>query len=62
MGKTLYLSLCKDHLVKNPMVKFLTVIILVTYQAVAENSRWSYEPVTDLWPDVDPCSDSSDDG
>ena len=32
-----------------------------TYQAASEDSRWEYEPVSDLWPDIEPDSDSSDD-
>ena len=33
-----------------------------TYQSASENIRWSYEPVPDLWPDIDPDIDSSDYG
>ena len=33
-----------------------------TYQAASEDSRRAYEPLSDLWQDVDPDSDSSDDG
>ena len=38
-----------------------------SYQAAAEDNRWAYEPVSDLWTDIDPDSDyivdgSSDEG
>ena len=33
-----------------------------TYQEVYEDSRWAYEPVYCLWTDIEPNSDSSDDG
>ena len=29
---------------------------------VAENTRWEYEPVYDLWPDIETDSDSKSDG
>ena len=32
------------------------------YQAAYEDIRWSYEPLCDLWPDINPDSDSSVDG
>ena len=47
---------------KNPLVKCLVVIRRVTYQAAFEDSRWAYELVSDLWPDIDPDSDSSNEG
>ena len=31
-----------------------------TYQSASDNSRWSYEPVPDLWPDIDHDIDSSE--
>ena len=40
-------------LVNKPLVKRLGVIRRGTYQAVAEDSRWAYEPVTYFCPDVD---------
>ena len=49
-------------LVNNNMGKCVGLIIRGTHQAASEDSRWSYEPVSDLWPDVEPDSDSSDDG
>ena len=27
---------------------------------MSEDSRWKYEPVSDLWPDIEPDSDSID--
>ena len=30
-----------------------------SYQAADEDIRWAYEPVSDLWPDIEPYSDSS---
>ena len=32
-----------------------------SYQAASEDSRWAYEPVSDLWPDMYPDGDSSND-
>ena len=32
-----------------------------SYQAEADSSIWAYETVSDLWPDMDPDSDYSDD-
>ena len=49
-------------LVNNMLETWLGVIRRGTYQAAAEDSRWAYEPVSDLWPDIKPDSDSSDDG
>ena len=34
------------------------MIIIGTYQAASEDIRWKYEPVYDLWPDIEPDSDS----
>ena len=47
-------------LVNNPMEKWIGVIKRGTYQASSEDRRWAYEPVKDLWPNVEPGSDSSD--
>ena len=49
-------------LVKNSLGRCIGVIRIGTYQAAAEDIRWAYEQVQDLWPDIDPNSDSSDDG
>ena len=29
---------------------------------MSKDSRWAYEPVSDLWPDIEPASDYSDGG
>ena len=49
-------------LVDNPLVKWIGVIRRGTYQSASEDSRWAYEPVSDLWSNIEPASDSSDDG
>ena len=49
-------------LVKNPPEKWLGVIRRRTYQVAYEDSRWAYEPVSDLCPDIETDSDSRDDG
>ena len=46
-------------LANNPMEKWLGVIRRGTYRSAPEDSRWSYEPVSDLWSDVEPNSDYS---
>ena len=38
------------------------MIIRWNYQADSKDARWEYEPVSDLWPDIEPDNDSSDDG
>ena len=45
-------------LTNNPLVNWLGVIRRETYQAASEDSRWGNELVSDLWPDIDPDSDS----
>ena len=49
-------------LANNPLKKYTGVIRRGFYQAASEDSRWAYEPVSDLWPDIEPYSDSSNDG
>ena len=49
-------------LVNNTLEKWIVVIKRGSYQAAAEYSRWSYEPVSGLWPDIDPDSEYSIDG
>ena len=49
-------------LANNPLGKWLGVIRRGTYQSAPEDSRWEYEPVSDLWPDIEPDSNSRDDG
>ena len=46
----------------NTLVKWIEAIRRGTYKAASEDSRWVYEPVSDLWADVEPDSDSSDGG
>ena len=48
-------------LVNNPLGKWLGVIRRGTYQSDSEDRRWAYEPVSDLWTDIDLDRDSSDD-
>ena len=47
---------------KHYLEKWLGVIRRGTHQAAFEDSRWEYEPVSDLWPDIERVSDSIDDG
>ena len=49
-------------LVNTRLDKWLGVIRIGTYQAVSEDIRWAYEPVSDLWIDIDTVTYSSDDG
>ena len=49
-------------LANNLLENFLGVIIRGIYQEVSEDIRWAYEPVYDLWPDIEPDSDSSNNG
>ena len=46
-------------LVNNPLGKCLGVIIRGTYPEEAENSWWECEPVSGMWPDIYPYSDST---
>ena len=46
----------------NTLVKWLGVIRRGTYKSSSEDSRWAYAPVSDLWPEIEPNSDSRDDG
>ena len=52
----------KGPLVKTRLEKLIGLIKRGTYQASSEDIRWAYEPVSDLWPDIEPVSDSSNDG
>ena len=47
---------------KNPLDKWIGVIRRGYYQEADEDRIWSYEPVSDLWPYIEPYSDSSVDG
>ena len=42
----------------NPLLKWLLLIRRGTYQAVAGDIKWTYEPVSYLWPDIEAGSDS----
>ena len=54
-------STMSGPLVNNPLGKWFGVIIRGTYRAASEDSRWSYQPVSDLWSDIKPGSDASAD-
>ena len=58
--KTIF-STMEGPLVKNPMEKWLGVIRRGSYQAVSGDIRCPYEPVYDLWPDIEHDSEYSDD-
>ena len=60
-GSDTRFSTMKGPLVNNYWENWLGVIKIGAYQTVAEHSRWSYQPVSGLCPDVDSGSDSSDD-
>ena len=49
-------------LAKKYLEKWTGVVRRGTYQESSEDSRWAYEPVSDLWPDIDPDSDFNYDG
>ena len=49
-------------LAKNTLEKWLGLIRRGTYEAAAEDIRWAYEPVSDLWSAIEPDSDSSNCG
>ena len=49
-------------LTNNPLVKWLGLIRRCSYQEASEDSRWAYEPLSDLWTEIEPDSDSNDDG
>ena len=46
----------------NSLGKWLGVIRRGTSQAESEDGRWAYEPVSDLCPDIEPDSESINDG
>ena len=62
MGHTPDFTPCQDHWQTIHLEKWLGVIRRRTYQAASEDIRWAYEKVSDLWPDVEPDIDFSDDG
>ena len=47
-------------LVNNSLGKWIGVITRRIYQVAAEDSRWAYELVSDLWPDFKSGSNSKD--
>ena len=47
-------------LANKPLVKWLGLIRRGAYQAGSEDSRWAYEPVSDLWLNIYPDTESSD--
>ena len=49
-------------LANNPLGKWLVVIRIGTYRSAFEDIRWGYEPVSDLWPNIEIDIDSSDYG
>ena len=49
-------STMSGPLVENPLVKCLGVTRRGSYQEASEDSRWEYELVSDLWPDIYPGS------
>ena len=60
MGADDRLSTMEVPLSNNLLEQWLGVTIRGTYQVASEHSRWTYETVSDLWPDIEPDSDSSD--
>ena len=61
-GADTIFSTMSGPFVNNPLGKWLVVIRRGTYYAASEDRRLEYCPVTYLWPDVEPDSDSSDYG
>ena len=61
-GANIIFSTMAGPLANNPLEKWIGVIVIGTYQAASEDSRWAYEPVSYLWPDIDHDSDPRDDG
>ena len=49
-------------LVRNTLENFRGVIRRRTYQEAVKDSRCKYEPVSDLWPDIEPDKNSNVDG
>ena len=53
------ISTMEGPLANNPLGKWLGMIRRGIYQASSEDSRWSYEPASDFWTNIEPDSDSS---
>ena len=49
-------------LANNPLDKWIGVIKRGSQQASSEDSRWEYNPVSVVLPDIEPISDSINDG
>ena len=58
-GTDTIFSITAGPLYNNPLEKWLGVIRRGNYQAASKDSRWEYEPVSDLCPDIYPESDYS---
>ena len=58
-GADIIFATMQGPLVKNPLGKCLGVIRRGSYQAAAEYSRWAYEPVSDIWTDIESDGDSN---
>ena len=58
-GEETIFSTMYGKLVINPLGKWLVLIRRGNYKSAAGYSRWSYEPVSYLWPDIYPDSDYS---
>ena len=59
-GSNIIFSTISVPLVKT-MEKWIVVIRRGAYQVAVGDRKWKYEPVSYLWPGVEPYSDSSDD-
>ena len=62
MGADDRLSIMEVPLSNNLLEQWLGVTIRGTRQAASKDSRWAYEPVFDLCPDVEPDIKYIDDG
>ena len=58
-GTATIFSIVAGLLANNPLEKFLGMVRRENYQAASEDRRWAYEPVSDLWSEIYPRSDSS---
>ena len=51
-GVDIIFSTMEGPLANNPLGKWLGVIRRRTYQSASEDSKWAYDTVYDLWPDI----------
>ena len=51
-GEEAIIPSMSEPLANNILEKWIVVIIIGTYQAVSEDSRKAYEPVSDSCPDI----------